>query len=672
MKRVFFPVLLLCHLMLVGGNLRLPAQETGHDPQAIPTPETFEKLTQALNAYPDGTAPPKPLELEVTAALEAALELAPDGARLPKHLDTLALAAAPHPRWHGILLKLTTRLKPRIVKYSSYRDWFAVRELTRMLELGCLVPDVDLQIIPTKLGNASVSWTLPGLLVADAQPANPRFLPWPVLASSLAGKFDGVLSEEPLGGGESRILKRWPKLPATAQFTLENLPAVGQIRMNLRSLDHPEVIVRCRLAGFNTLPVLMDTTHPPPVIPPAPEGLEWLSPPQPLTEVSQWMVSFAGGITAPLTDDRIWLVLLDPVDAIIGARRIQYREGWPDLEEYRAMPGSLIRQTFIRPDPDIFQNAAAPMQIGGPPRRFGLVRSTKDRLQGQTRPPPSITVQTCPLPAEEKIPVAGRLEAIRVWQQTTDEDVRVAVGGSPPTMAWYRAGKLTLCGIGEHTVPRTIDVPVPKFPCPYPQLIWQGGMLRLFFSRDLADEISKPETTLITIGINADTKPSLLGLPTVLSAMPTSPDVDSPLLLKGFRNQLIGVLPMEGPLVTLSSALSGGRPLAVDLQVSPTEARCENPQGGPPVALDWSDGTLKITHLDPERRPWFLPEPSVWNTMGNGRVSNPAITPREDWELDIGADQIRPMGDNFAYGTTKNAVVLYKMMPAVPPQGKGK
>lgn len=59
----------------------------------IPTPETFEKLTQSLKAYPDGATPPAILAGEVTAALEAALELAPEGGLLPKHLDTLALAA---------------------------------------------------------------------------------------------------------------------------------------------------------------------------------------------------------------------------------------------------------------------------------------------------------------------------------------------------------------------------------------------------------------------------------------------------------------------------------------------------------------------------------------------------------------------------------------------------
>ncbi len=74
---------------MAGSSLPLPAQESGRDGLTIPTPETFEKLTQSLKAYPDGATPPAALAGEVTAALE----LAPEGALLPEHLDTPALAA---------------------------------------------------------------------------------------------------------------------------------------------------------------------------------------------------------------------------------------------------------------------------------------------------------------------------------------------------------------------------------------------------------------------------------------------------------------------------------------------------------------------------------------------------------------------------------------------------
>ena len=648
---------------MAGSSLPLPAQEPGRDGLTIPTPETFEKLTQSLKAYPDGATPPATLASEVTAALEAALELDPEGELLPKHLDTLALAAAPHPQWHGILLRLTTRLKARITKYSSYPEWFAVGVLAQMLAQGTLVPDVDLHVVPAGPGKVAVSWTLPGLLIPDAQPAHPRYLPWPVLASSLAGKFDAVLSEEPFGGGRTRILKRWKNLPATEQIILDDLPSVGQIRMNLRSLDHPDVMVRCRLAGYNSLPVLMDTAHPPPgLLPPAPEGLEWLAPPQSLTYVPQWQVSF----NAPLAhaDGRIWMVLLDQANGIVGVSRIQFREGWPGPHAYHSINGSLIRQSNLMPDPAVFRDPSAPLQTGGSPSQFALARSIEKNPSDAPRPIPPITVQDWPF--EDEIPVAGRLKAIRVWQQTTDEDVKVAVGGSPLSMAWYRAGKLTLCEMGEHAIPQVIDLPVPSVPHRRPWLIWQGRVLRVFFTHDLSPDPAASTTTLITVSLHPDRKPTVQLLPHVLSSMPTSTKEDDPLLLLGLRSHLLGLLPAEGLLRTLQLSENHGLPLVVKWQLSPTESLCEGPQGSPGVVLDWSDNVLKIREWTPNRRMWSHPNPNVWNMMLNGRVSQSAITPRRDWTLDVGTHLVWPIADERAYGTMKNAVVLYKLIPTLP------
>ena len=152
---------------------------------------------------------------------------------------------------------------------------------------------------------------------------------------------------------------------------------------------------------------------------------------------------------------------------------------------------------------------------------------------------------------------------------------------------------------------------------------------------------------------------------TLLSAMPTSTKEEDPLLLLGPRSHLLGLLPEEGPLLTLDPSENGGIPLVVKWQLSPTEALCESPKEKPDILLSWSDNVLKIKELTRPRRMWSHPDQNVLNLMANGRFSNLADTPRRDWISDIGTHTVWPIGEDLAYGVTKNAVVLYRMIPAL-------
>ena len=433
------------------------------------------------------------------------------------------------------------------------------------------------------------------------------------------------------------------------------LPPVGQIRMNLRSLERPEIMIPCRLAGFNTMSVLIETSHIPANLPAVPEGMEWLSSPQPIGSISNWQVQF----DAPLKDSRVSMVLLDAEDRIVGASHIQFRDGWPN-ERYRSMKGSLIGRGNFVPDASIFKNQGI-LQTGGPPRRFALVR----KLSAQPSPIPPITVQEFMMPDE--FPLEGRMETIRVWQQMTDDDSNVAVGGKPRTIAWYREGKLTLCELGEHAVARMIDLKISAKPRRPPQLVWQGTVLR-FFCDQVPVDAGEAKTTMASIRLDRVEAPDFMELPYILSAYPSEVAEDEVVVLQGPRRKLVGLLSSEGRLVATEAPKMSGQRLSWEGRISPTKALCILPGSQQRVVLDWSEGAVKITEAVANEKLWFPAEPKPLNLMMNGNFSDLSLSKRRDWKMDLGAFMyIWPLGQNRAFGATKTGVVLYRMIPTPSP-----
>ena len=76
---------------------------------------------------------------------------------------------------------------------------------------------------------------------------------------------------------------RIEKLPATGEIALTGLPTTGRLRLLLIQRDAPQSTAESTTLGFNTLPVLMDTSRPPGPSSVHPQGWQLLCEPCALT-----------------------------------------------------------------------------------------------------------------------------------------------------------------------------------------------------------------------------------------------------------------------------------------------------------------------------------------------------------------------------------------------------
>lgn len=615
-------------------------------------PELIQRVTHILETAAAGKSPP------------------PSTASRTWSIWPLAYAAAGDPRWHPVLRRLLM-LTPDPKDQST--EWQRLSTLMEVLESGRLIPDLALQFSPTEPGEGKLTWHFRGLLPpsrpqAERRNFEPVLLPWPTLAAPLSRAFDALVfaSGDRARTGEQLVI-RLDSLPARGEISLTNLPSIGRLHFLLIRRDAPQYSAATSPLGYNSLPVLIDTSKPPKADTASPEGWQLLADPIPLGDTAQWYIDTAGPDSMPWPKG-MHLVLLDDANHVCASAPIS-EESRAITWETAGFPGVQLGMNRLAPRA-AYSKAEPRLQRTGPPRRLALAISLAQRagMSAENRPAASLTLREWPAPAAPS--TQGCLETLGFWHLSWDGENRTyppAIADDTSFAAWFTPGKLFLHDLLSQEPPREITLGLPR-QTRLDTLFWESG--RLVMGYVLPD--AKGSNRRYGFASVRPGNP----VPVTFGELPSDirlyPSYDSgigigPVFLDS-QGYICGVLDPGGKFLPLPPAESGTpprEPLGSYQQLSATTYLCRQEKNGLYPVLDWTDGTLRISSVPKPPAPQ-IKRRQQWRTDGEGTTGELTGNPPKRWRHPLALNDFRPISEDLVVGVgPEGSLVLFRSIPAL-------
>jgi hypothetical protein len=660
-------------------------------------PQSYGWLAATLEAQMEQSgpaAPPAELARRVTLALESAAAGNPSPWQESNSpLWKVARAAAGDPRWHDLLRRLFAR-QPGIEPPSgppSPRQ--SVSVLMRVLGSGSVIPDVALLFSAKAPGQGTLTWNFQGLMAPpqgqDRERSNRQEkvrLPWRTLATPLAGKFDALVlvGDEENQIGE-RMAARIEKLPATGEIALTALPTTGRLRLLLIQRDAPQFTAESTPLGFNTLPVLMDTSRPPGPSSVHPQGWQLLCEPCALT-TTQWQINREHA-SAPPWPAGLALLLLDDSNQVCAIADL--RQEWAQRNpESTESSFATIAQHQFSPEP-LSRGTQTGLRIMGPPRRLALASSTRPstwvNAATVSHPLPRFIVQESPVTLASA--TVGRFEILRFWNLPSTDgsgsnlDNCPFIRPSPLEAAWYAEGNLTVLDLEKDSSPRTLKIDVPPNAL-LQSIFWTGPKMHLLFNLRPDGNTTPPVTLLLSLEADSTTPAVVLHDFKKAMFFQSLEGFDIPGAWKiESKNGFYGILHAGGRLLKLNPGPEEPdapgpiiRGLGSPQQaLSATSFACYPGTDRLFPVLDWTDGTLSL-RFDANIPPRLPRDPkgSSLSISHEGLLVDVYVDPAEKWQSPLNLNGIQSIGYERAIGFMQRkdgagySVVLLKKIRTTP------
>lgn len=645
-------------------------------------------LTMQLEMMdPASTSPSPEIDHLVTRALASA-DLAdltkPDGP-----LPAIAHFAAGHRHWHPLLRKVLASHPQLTQSTHSPNPWLAIAALLAQLDSNTIIPGVSLTFSPSTLGEGSLRWSFNGLTpppVPDQDPRRgevPLELPWPNLASQLAGKFNAiVLVSDHLNPTSERVAAEITPLPASGSLPLTNLPESARIRLVLIQNDAPRAFAESPPILCNSKPTLIDSSRPPAPDSIHPHGWQLLADPAPIT-ASQWQINRDAPASAPWPD-HLALLLLDDSNQVCAIASLSNHSPQTAASRTPFPPGIVALHHFTN-DPTPAQGTSN-LRITGPPRRIALAQQSPfpaTDLDEATFPPPRTRYTLQEYPPAPAVAPDGRYDILRAWHLPashpgSSDTARPVIRSSPPQAAWFAAHHLNILNLTEDSPPRTLKLNLPR-DARLSSIFWSGPFIHLSF---VITSGSRSFSTLLTVKADlSDQAVSRHDFPSEVNIHSLDsvgiPDV----WYISSDSIFLGIVDASGRLLLTPPADPADSPASDPLILHPNHAlsassfACYSPRKTSASRkfkiVDWSDGSISIRNVDKLPPPLDRTTPTIDRPLSprQGLLVNPSTNPPETWLCPLNLTSLIPSTSNLAIGLMQSpnsetqSIILLRKSP---------